>query len=73
MEEMILKSLEKIRPALQRDGGDVKFIDVNNEGVVTVQLQGACGNCPGALMTIKMFIEEILKNEVPGVKEVIGV
>lgn len=73
MEEMILKSLEKIRPALQRDGGDVKFIDVNNEGVVRVQLQGACGNCPGALMTIKMFIEEILKNEVPGVKEVIGV
>lgn len=73
MEEMILKSLEKIRPALQRDGGDVKFIDVNNEGIVRVQLQGACGNCPGALMTIKMFIEEILKNEVPGVKEVIGV
>ncbi|WP_018306536.1 NifU family protein [Desulfitobacterium hafniense] len=73
MEDMIFKTLEKIRPALQRDGGDVKFIDVNNEGVVRVQLQGACGNCPGALMTIKMLIEQTLKNEVPGVKEVVGV
>lgn len=73
MEDMILKALEKIRPTLQRDGGDVKFVDVSNEGVVKVQLQGACGNCPGALMTIKMFIEQVLKDEVPGVKEVIGV
>jgi len=73
MREMILKSLEGIRPILQRDGGDVEFVDVNNNGVVSVKMQGACGNCPGAMMTIKMIIEERLKQEVQGVTEVIGV
>lgn len=73
MEDMILTALEKVRPTLQRDGGDVKFVDVNDEGVVRVQLQGACGNCPGSLMTIKMFIEQVIKDEVPGVNQVIGV
>jgi len=73
MREMILKSLDAIRPILQRDGGDVEFVDVNNNGVVSVRMQGACGNCPGAMMTIKMIIEERLKQEVQGVTEVIGV
>jgi len=73
MKELIINSLEKVRPILQRDGGDVEFVDVNEDGVVSVRLQGACGNCPGAMMTIKMLIEQTLKNEVPGVKEVIGV
>jgi len=73
MKELIIKSLEKVRPMLQRDGGDVEFVDVNEKGVVSVRLQGACGNCPGAMMTLKMLIEQTLKNEVPGVKEVIGV
>lgn len=73
MRELILKSLDRIRPMLQRDGGDVELIDVSKDGIVSVKMQGACGNCPGAMMTIKMVIEETLKNEVPGVKEVIGV
>ena len=73
MKELIIRSLEKVRPMLQRDGGDVEFVDVNEDGVVSVRLQGACGNCPGAMMTLKMLIEQTLKNEVPGVKEVIGV
>ena len=73
MKELIIKSLEKVRPILQRDGGDVEFVDVNEDGVVSVRLQGACGNCPGAMMTIKMLIEQTLKQEVPRVKEVIGV
>jgi Fe-S cluster biogenesis protein NfuA len=73
MKELIIKSLEKVRPMLQRDGGDVEFVDVSEEGIVSVRLQGACGNCPGAMMTLKMLIEQTLKNEVPGVKEVIGV
>lgn len=73
MKELIIKSLEKVRPMLQRDGGDVEFVGVNEKGVVSVRLQGACGNCPGAMMTLKMLIEQTLKNEVPGVKEVIGV
>lgn len=73
MRELIIKSLDKIRPVLQRDGGDVQLIDVSSDGVVSVKMQGACGNCPGALMTIRMVIEETLKQDVPGVKKVIGV
>lgn len=73
MKELILKSLEGIRPILQNDGGDVELVDVSEHGVVSVRMQGACGNCPGAMMTIKMLIEQTLKQEVPGVKEVIGV
>lgn len=73
MKELIVKSLERIRPMLQRDGGDVEYVDVNPEGIVSVRLKGACGNCPGAMMTLKMIIEQTLKQEVPGVKEVIGV
>ncbi|QLY77963.1 NifU family protein [Clostridium intestinale] len=73
MKELIIKSLDKIRPILQNDGGDVEFVDVSNDGVVSVKMQGACGNCPGAMMTIKMVIEDRLRQEVPGVKSVIGV
>jgi Fe-S cluster biogenesis protein NfuA len=72
MEEQIKKSLEKIRPILQRDGGDVEFVSFE-DGVVNVRMQGACGGCPGALMTIKMIIERTLVEDVPGVKEVVGV
>jgi Fe-S cluster biogenesis protein NfuA len=73
MRDLILKSLDRIRPILQRDGGDVELVDVSNDGVVSVRMKGACGNCPGAMMTIKMVIEQTLKQEIPGVKEVIGV
>ncbi|AGF54278.1 MULTISPECIES: NifU family protein [Clostridium] len=73
MKELIVKSLDKIRPILQRDGGDVELVDVSEDGIVSVKMQGACGNCPGAMMTIKMIIEEKLKEEVPGIKKVIGV
>lgn len=64
--------LNKIRPSLQADGGDVELIDVNN-GTVKVKLTGACGHCAFSTMTLKMGIERILKKEVPGVKEVIAV
>lgn len=73
MKELIVKSLDKIRPILQRDGGDVELVDVSEDGIVSVKMQGACGNCPGAMMTIKMIIEEKLKEEVPGIKKVVGV
>ena len=72
MEERVKKSLEKVRPILQRDGGDVEFVSID-DGVVKVKMRGACGTCPGALMTIKMVIEQTLKEDVPEVKEVIGV
>lgn len=73
MKELVMKSLEKIRPMLQRDGGDVQLVDVSSDGIVSVKMQGACGNCPGAMMTIKGVIEQRLREEVPGVTEVIGV
>ncbi|WBW97266.1 NifU family protein [Oceanirhabdus sp. W0125-5] len=73
MEKRVIEVLEKVRPMLQRDGGDVKFVSVSEEGVVKVQLQGACAGCPGAQMTLKAGIERVLKEEIPEVKEVIGV
>jgi len=66
MEDRILAVLETIRPALQADGGDVEFIDFN-EGIVTVRMKGACGNCPMALMTLKQGIEKRMKAEIPEV------
>jgi Fe-S cluster biogenesis protein NfuA len=69
MREDIEAALEKIRPALQADGGDVELVDVT-DGVVKVRLTGACGTCPMATMTLKSGVERILKEEVPEVKEV---
>ena len=69
MRESVEKALEKVRPALQADGGDVEVIDVVN-GVVKVKLTGACGSCPMSQMTLKMGVEKILKQQVPEVKSV---
>lgn len=71
MKEKVEKALEKIRPALQADGGDVVLLGVDEDGTVKVQLTGACGGCPMSTMTLKQGIERLLKNEVPGVKEVV--
>jgi len=73
MKEQVQTALEKIRPSLQADGGDVVLIDVEDDGTVKVKLTGACGGCPMATMTLKQGIERLLKKEVPGVKEVISV
>jgi Fe-S cluster biogenesis protein NfuA len=70
LREKIEDALEKVRPALQADGGDVQFIDVDDEGVVTVKLTGACGGCPMSQMTLKMGIEKALKQSVPEVNRV---
>lgn len=72
MWEKIEAVLQQIRPALQADGGDVQLVDVN-DGVVKVQLTGACGGCPMATMTLKSGIERLLKDQVPEVKEVVAV
>jgi Fe-S cluster biogenesis protein NfuA len=70
LREKIEDALEKVRPALQADGGDVQFIDVDDDGVVTVKLTGACGGCPMSQMTLKMGIEKALKQSVPEVNRV---
>lgn len=71
MKEKIEAALKKIRPSLQADGGDVELVEVTKDGVVKLRLTGACGHCPMSQMTLKNGIEQILKQEVPGVKEVV--
>ncbi len=70
LKEKIEDALDKVRPALQADGGDVQFVDVDDEGVVTVKLTGACGGCPMSQMTLKNGIEKVLKQNVPEVNRV---
>ncbi len=65
--------IEQIRPALQRDGGDIELVDVTPEGVVSVRLQGACAGCPSATMTLSMLVERKLKADVPEVTELVSV
>jgi Fe-S cluster biogenesis protein NfuA len=72
MKEKVQEVLDKIRPLLQRDGGDIQLIDVV-DGVVKVKLQGACGSCPMSAMTLKMGVEKQLKQELPDIKEVVAV
>ncbi len=69
MRDRIEEVLDEIRPALQADGGDVEFIDFN-EGVVTVRMKGACGNCPMSMMTLKQGIEARMKARIPEVLSV---
>ena len=73
LEEQIKVALDNVRPSLQADGGDVEFVSVDEEGVVSVKLTGACGSCPMAQMTLKMGIENYLKKEIPQINSVIGV
>lgn len=72
MKEKIEAALNKVRPALVADGGNVELVEVDKNGVVKVRLTGACGGCPMSQLTLKMGIERILKKEVPEVKEVIA-
>jgi Fe-S cluster biogenesis protein NfuA len=69
LQKEVEAALDKIRPSLQADGGDVELIEIEN-GVVTVELQGACNGCPMSQMTLKNGIEKVLKEEVPEVKKV---
>ena len=70
LKERVEDALNKVRPSLQADGGDVELIEVGEDGVVKVKLQGTCAGCPMSQMTLKMGIEKILKQNVPEVKSV---
>ena len=71
MKEKIIKILDKIRPSLQSDGGDIELLEIDEKkGLVKVRLTGVCAHCPMAEMTFKNAIEEVLKKEVKEVKEV---
>jgi Fe-S cluster biogenesis protein NfuA len=71
LKERVEVSLNKIRPALVADGGNVELVDIDN-GVVKVKLVGHCAGCPMSMMTLKNGIERILKQEIPEVKQVIS-
>ena len=72
MREKVIEVLDRIRPSLMADGGDVELVDVK-DGVVSVRLVGACGSCPMSTMTLKHGVERTLKSELPEVKEVVAV
>ncbi len=71
-EEKVKDVIELVRPALQDHGGDIELVGTDKDKTVRVRLQGACHGCPGAMMTMKMGIERILKEKVPEVKQVIA-
>jgi Fe-S cluster biogenesis protein NfuA len=68
----VLEVLDKLRPFLQRDGGDVELVDVE-DGIVKLKLMGACGSCPSSTITLKAGIERALVEEVEGITEVVQV
>ncbi|MGC8867121.1 MAG: NifU family protein [Elusimicrobiales bacterium] len=73
MKEKVQKVIDKIRPMLERDGGSIELIDVDEKnGVVKVRLVGACGACPFSVMTLKALVERTIKEEVPEVKKVLN-
>ncbi|CAM3977140.1 MULTISPECIES: NifU family protein [Paenibacillus] len=72
MYDEVLDVLDKLRPFLQRDGGDVELVDVEG-GIIKLRLMGACGSCPSSTITLKAGIERALLEEVEGVVEVVQV
>jgi len=74
LQERVKKVIEEeVKPALQMDGGDIELVGVDEDGTVKVKLLGACGSCPFSMMTLKMGVEQSLKNLVPEVKQVVAV
>lgn len=70
MEKEIKKALDKVRPFLQADNGDVELVDVSDDGIVKVKLLGACALCPLSILTLRAGIERSILNDVPGVKRI---
>ncbi len=73
MTEGVQQAIDAIRPALQADGGDIRLVDIDDEGRVSVELVGACGTCPISTMTLKAGVERIIMDRVDGVTEVVQV
>jgi len=68
----VLEAIDAIRPALQADGGDIELLGIDADGVVRVNLVGACGTCPVSTMTLKAGVERIIMDRVPGITEVVA-
>jgi Fe-S cluster biogenesis protein NfuA len=67
---VVQDAIDKVRPMLQRDGGDVQLVDITEDNIVKVKLMGACGSCPMSTMTLKNGIETALKRSIPEIKAV---
>jgi Fe-S cluster biogenesis protein NfuA len=73
IKERVLKALERVRPYLQSDGGDISLIEITDDNTVRVKLQGACHGCPFSAQTLKAGVEQALMQEVPEIKGVVSV
>ncbi len=73
LKEKVEKVIKKIRPYLQRDGGNIKLVSVSNDGIVRVKLTGACKGCPMAAVTLKNSVEANIKREIPEIKKVLSI
>lgn len=73
MRQRVEEIIDKIRPYLQADGGDIELVDVDSEGHVKVRLLGACGGCPMSQMTLKQGVERAIREQIPEIKEVVAV
>ena len=71
--DQVAEAIQQVRPALQRDGGDVELVNVTDDGTVQVELQGACKGCPMSQMTLSLGIEKFLKERIPEVSRVVQV
>ncbi len=72
IKERVLKALERVRPYLQSDGGDIDLIDISEDMTVKVKLTGACHGCPYSMQTLKAGVEQAVMKEVPEIKRVIS-
>lgn len=70
LETKVRNVIEQIRPYLQADGGDISFVELTNDNVVNVELQGACGSCPFSRMTLKNGVEDAMRKAIPEIKSV---
>lgn len=70
LEEKVIDIINQIRPHLQADGGDIRFVELTSDNIVKVELQGACGSCPYSRMTLKDGVEATLKQHIPEIQEV---
>jgi len=71
MREAVGSVIDKLRPALQVDGGDIELVDVSEDGVVTLRLRGSCTGCGSAAMTLRNGVERWIWSKVPGVREIV--
>lgn len=72
MRDQVAQVIEKLRPVIQADGGDLELLSVSEDGVVTLRLRGSCSGCGNAAVTLRNGIERWIRGKVPGVREVVA-